>query len=64
MPGGLISLKNKVDQLDIDNLKNVASRLSSLKSKLDKLKNASSKVDKLYVDKLEIKLDDLEKKLK
>ena len=40
--------------MDIDKLKNVASGLSSLKSK----------VDKLGVDKLETKLDNLEKKVK
>ena len=38
--------------------------VSSLKRKADKLKNVPSKIDKLDNDELEIKVDDLEKKIK
>ena len=57
-------MKSKVDQLDIDKFKNVPSGLSSSKSKVDKLRNVPSKSDKLDIYKLEMKLDDLEKKVK
>ena len=46
------------------NLKNVPSGLRSLKSEVDKLRNVPSKSDKLDIDKLKMKLDDLEKKVK
>ena len=57
-------MKSNVDQLDIDKFKNVPSGLSSSKSKVDKVRNVPSKSDKLDIDKLEMKLDDLEKKVK
>ena len=53
----LVNLKSDVDKLDIDQLKNIPSALSSLKSKvdqldIDKFKNLSSEVDQLDIDKL------------
>ena len=46
----LVNLKSDVDELDIDELKNIASALGSWKSKVDKLD-----VDKIKPDPVDLK---------